>query len=412
MDAMPKDFFKKIGVAPRYAFGSIMLVTNAFIWYFCAFSILKVTIAELGLNYLDTCLVWTANFGGAAISALIGAALANKFNKRTSLLILWVILGILSSITLTLINFLGASNALIFSAFIGVSFGLGMPICLGYYSNFTAVENRARLGGIIIFVNSAGTFILLTLTMMVNDTLTRVLILAAWRGLSLPIFRLIKPGENIRKKRSPSYNFILKQKSFLLYFVPWIMFSLINSLSVPTQFKILNESLVDFLALIEYMLAGVFAIIGGFLSDFIGRKRVTISGFVLLGLGYAILGIYPENLFSWYFYTFVDGVAWGIFFAIFLITIWGDLAYDASSEKYYALGGLPYLLSNFLQITLGAYIAEIIPAYAIFSFTAFFLFLAVIPLMYAPETLPEKTIRDIELRGYIEKAQKVKEKYT
>lgn len=412
MNAISKDFFKKIGVSPRYALGSIMLVTNAFIWYFCTFSILKLIIAELGLNYLNKCLIWTANFGGAAISALIGAAWANKLNKRTQLLIIWVMLGILSSITLTLINFLGTSSALISSFFLGLSFGLGMPECLAHYSNFTTVENRARLGGIIIFLNSAGTFALLTLITMIDNMLTRILILAVWRGLSLPVVRSAKPEENITNKRNPSYSFILKQKSFLLYFVPWIMFSLINSLSVPTQFKILDESLVDFLSLIEYALAGIFAIVGGFFSDFTGRKRVTILGFVLLGLGYAILGIYPENLFSWYFYTFVDGIAWGTFAAIFLITIWGDLAYDASSEKYYALGGLPYLLSNFLQITLGAYIAELIPVYAIFSFTAFFLFLAVIPLMHAPETLPEKTIREIELRNYIEKAKKIKEKYT
>jgi len=38
--------------------------------------------------------------------------------------------------------------------------------------------------------------------------------------------------------------------------------------------------------------------------------------------------------------------------------------------------------------------------------------LAVIPLMYAPETLPEKKIRERELKGYIDKAKKVKEKYT
>jgi len=49
--------------------------------------------------------------------------------------------------------------------------------------------------------------------------------------------------------------------------------------------------------------------------------------------------------------------------------------------------------------------------YAIFSFAAFFLFLAVIPLMYAPETLPEKLIRQKELRRYVEKAKKIREKY-
>jgi F0F1-type ATP synthase membrane subunit b/b' len=46
-----------------------------------------------------------------------------------------------------------------------------------------------------------------------------------------------------------------------------------------------------------------------------------------------------------------------------------------------------------------------------FSLAAFFLFLAVVPLMYAPETLPEKKVRERELRDYLEKAKKTKEKY-
>jgi hypothetical protein len=32
--------------------------------------------------------------------------------------------------------------------------------------------------------------------------------------------------------------------------------------------------------------------------------------------------------------------------------------------------------------------------------------------MYAPETLPEKKLRERELRGYIEKAKKIREKFT
>jgi hypothetical protein len=51
-------------------------------------------------------------------------------------------------------------------------------------------------------------------------------------------------------------------------------------------------------------------------------------------------------------------------------------------------------------------------AYAIFSVASFFLFLAVIPLMFAPETLPEKTLKERELKQYVEKAKKTKEKYT
>jgi hypothetical protein len=48
---------------------------------------------------------------------------------------------------------------------------------------------------------------------------------------------------------------------------------------------------------------------------------------------------------------------------------------------------------------------------AAFSFASFFLFLAVIPLIYAPETLPEKRIKERELREYVEKAKKAKEKH-
>jgi len=40
------------------------------------------------------------------------------------------------------------------------------------------------------------------------------------------------------------------------------------------------------------------------------------------------------------------------------------------------------------------------------------LFLAVLPLVYAPETLPEKQMKDRELKNYIDKAQRVKEKYS
>jgi len=49
-------------------------------------------------------------------------------------------------------------------------------------------------------------------------------------------------------------------------------------------------------------------------------------------------------------------------------------------------------------------------AYAMLSIASFFLFLAVLPLFYAPETLPEKEIKERELKEYLKKARKIKEK--
>jgi hypothetical protein len=61
---------------------------------------------------------------------------------------------------------------------------------------------------------------------------------------------------------------------------------------------------------------------------------------------------------------------------------------------------------------IGFYVAETVLANTIFSFASFFLFLAVIPLMFAPETLPENALKERELRSYIEKAKKVRERFT
>ena len=100
----------------------------------------------------------------------------------------------------------------------------------------------------------------------------------------------------------------------------------------------------------------------------------------------------------------------GVAFSVFFTVLWGDLGENYEKEKYYALGGLPYLLSNFVSLLInpmeGYYLR------AAFSFASFFLFLAVIPLMYAPETLPEKPMKDRELKSYLEKAQKLAQKET
>jgi hypothetical protein len=395
---------RKNRIAARPALASIVLISDAFIWYSLVFNILKVLINEIVL------VTWAVHFTGAIFSAIFGAMLSEKIRKRTNFLVFWMMFGTISSLVLMFVKSTDIFNVLGISFLFGISFGLGVPTSLGYFSESTAVENRGKLGGLILCINGVGGFVILFLT-AAGDIVLYALTLAIWRTLGLIIFHIVRPSQEIAKKANVSYKFILSQRPFALYYIPWIMFSLVNYLSLPVQFNFLGSNLVNILGMIENTLAGVFAILGGVLSDIVGRKRVTILGFIMLGLGYAILGIYPENMLSWYFYTCVDGFAWGIFYVIFIFTLWGDLSQNVSSEKYYALGGLPFFISNFLRIIIGSYIAQTVSSYAIFSFVAFFLFLAVLPLMFAPETLPEKKIRERELRQYIEKAKKIKEKY-
>jgi len=86
------------------------------------------------------------------------------------------------------------------------------------------------------------------------------------------------------------------------------------------------------------------------------------------------------------------------------------MSQPGTREKYYVIGEIPFFLTDIMQ-TLSAPLVMLIPAASAFSLASFFLFLAVFPLLYAPETLPEKKIELRRLRKYVEAAKKVKEKY-
>lgn len=401
----------KSGITSKTAFLSIILVSNAFVWYYCADDILIEMSTKTALDYFANLQMWATTFSALIVSAFIGASLTNKLGSRTRFLSIWMLLGTVLPFTSLLVNPADASSVTLLGLIFGLSLGIGLPSCMGYFTSHTSLETRGRLGSMMILFTLLSVVILKTF--VIGNIIMQTLVLAAWRGFGLLSFVLLKPsGEKIAiEEKTPSYKTILSKRPFMLYFIPWIMFSLVNYLTTPVADNVFEQSMIATLLIIENGLAGVFAIIGGFLVDTVGRKRMAIVGFVALGLSFAILGTSPQSYLSWYFHTAVDGIAWGILIVIFITTVWGDLSNNAPSDKYYAIGVFPFFISRFLPLVIADQIVDIVPAYAIFSFTAFFLFLAVLPLVYAPETLPEKAIKDRELKIYINEAQKIKEKY-
>jgi MFS family permease len=393
------------GIKPKITFTNITLVANPFIWYSIVLTFLQNTLANSPVLFW----VWCIHFSGLVFSALAGALLTKKIDQ-TRFLTLWMILGIISSLALIAINTSYTILTGFLALLLGISLGVGMPACMRYYTDCIPVEKRGRVSGIamLAFGIGAAAFGIVSF----DDALVLGVTLAVWRLLSLVIFLLLKSSDKSEQKNSDSsYRLILSQQSFILYFIPWVMFSLVNYIGAPVQSTIFGERLTEYFMLVQNGLMGIFAVVGGFLLDSIGRKRIAIAGFVMLGLGTAVLGVYPKSELVWYFSAVVDGIGWGFLFVLFVLTIWGDLSYSAPSDKYYALGVLPFFVSKFLELTVGGYISDLVPDYALFSFTAFFLFLAILPLVYAPETLPEKHIKERELKTYIEKARKEKEKY-
>jgi hypothetical protein len=385
-----------------------IIVVNSITWFTLIYAIFNAAVISLHLPPIETLVIFASHFLGIATSAIVGAIVFPR--SRVVSLLFWIIVGVVSSVLLITISNNSTTSNLLVSLLLGVSFGLGLPSCLAYFADVTSVENRGLHGGVTWCAVGFGT-LLLAVLMFSMDTTVAFLTLAVWRGFGL-LFLPLRKGKAIQEKSThtfSSYNSILRRTDVILYLVPWIMFSLVNFIEAP----IIQDLLGDFYTFggfIGFALTGIFALIGGFLSDIVGRKRVIMTGFVVVGIEYALLSLPYGMPFSWYAYIVLDGISWGMFAAVFLMTLWGDLAGTFEKEKYYVVGGLCYVLSGFLQIVIRPYVGVISKVTA-FSLASFFLFLAVLPLMYAPETLPEKRIRERELRDYVEKAKKTKDKY-
>jgi MFS family permease len=239
-----------------------------------------------------------------------------------------------------------------------------------------------------------------------------IILLIIWRIIGINIFKLL--NRNYEKpadvQEAPSYFELIKDKKILLYLFPWIMFSVINFAESP-MIEAVIEGDFAVLQLVTWSLVGLFAVIGGYIADIVGRKRVIIAGFVMLGIEYAAMSTFYLEVFASYLFILLDGISWGLLFSVFFMSLWGDLGQYHIKEKYYVLGGLPYLLANFLYVLIKP-ITFPENASTAFTFASFFLFLSILPLIYTTETLPEKKIKERELKNYLDNAQKIRNKYS
>jgi len=395
------------GTKPRVFLIIFFLLFNSLSWFFITRRIIYAILNDLNMTYQQNLLIW-----GIYDLAIIGASIAGSILsgriKRLTFLYLWMLLGTIASVLLSFF-YLSLAYILSVSFLWSISFGIGMPLCLAYFTEYTVFENRGRTAGIIVFAASISTPLVVMLSTM-NLTMS-IIASTVWRGIGLIVLLLLKPKEQIipEKRKYTPFTSILHDKNFLLYLIPWLMFSFIFGFQRLVFEHFLAADFYDFLRIIESIVGTISALIGGLVADWIGRKRVVIYGFTSLGLAYAAVGIAPNSLISLYFFSVIDGIAWGVFLAIFVLVLWGDLSYSGAREKYYAIGSIPFFFADFIGFLFTPFVA--VPPSAAFSVASLFLFLAVLPLMYAPETLPEKKIKLRQLRKYLEKAKKVEEKY-
>ena len=387
-------------------------------WFYMTLPMMNHIIDVLNPTHGENLAIWAIFYISLVAASIVGTFVSSKVS-RLKFLYTWTIVGAIVSLLPIFVVNGDFSQIWILSLLLGSTFGLGVPTCLAYFTDYTVVENRGRIGGITLLIANLSVPILAVLFNEIDFALV-TLIFATLRGLGLVVF-FQKPEKQqaAEKKRDVSYMSILRDRTFMLYFVAWSMFPLVDRFESALVVPYLTDAyangtlpnLLGIMDITEPVVATISLVIAGVLCDWIGRKKIVLSGFVAIGAAYGIIGLIPQFELSWYIYMVVDGVAWGIFLLIFFVIIWGDIAQSYKSVKYYTIGSIPYFLSSIVPTLLTQSFIDNVEVSAAFSVASFFLFVAVMPLVFAPETLPEKKMELRRLRSFADEARKMKEKY-
>jgi MFS family permease len=400
----------KMSKPKPYSIPSLFLVANSISWFSLTINIILQQFTT-ATSFDKVLIISGSYFGSLIFSAIIGATLLVERLKGKTFIIVWVLIGALSSLLFSLL--ISGANLLtmiLLSLFLGFSAGLGIPNCLSLFANQAKIEKRGRLGALMFFAIQIFTALII-LPLNGAGTDYQFLILSGWRLVGIVSIFFYKTSEVVEKRKT-SLTSIIRERTFILYFLPWFLFTLVNFIEAPIFEAYVGPQVFSDYTLATFVISSLSAFVGGFLCDFKGRKVTAIVGFVFLGLGYAFLSFLSEGLgrqVAQLLFVSCDGIAWGMLYVTFIFVVWGDLSEGNNREKYYLLGGIPFLFSGIIQALVQPF-AKFIPINASFSLASFFLFVAILPLLYATESLPEKVLKNRDIGSYAEKALKQAQK--
>jgi MFS family permease len=211
-----------------------------------------------------------------------------------------------------------------------------------------------------------------------------------------------------KKKKINSWQIVLTRKDFALYLFPWIMFSITGGLSNLVESE-LPKALYTTATTIGYELHylgwAVFGFMSGIMADRVGRRQPIIIGLVMLGVSLWILSLFTNPLTVIIFELF-SGIAWGILFTVY-ITVLGDLAFEGSRERFYALGAImPIVITLGVQAIVTS-LGISIPREILTPILSIALFASILPVLRASETLSSARIISRKMKEHVEKVGKL-----
>jgi MFS family permease len=351
---------------------------------------------------------YIANFlfySSVVVSAIVGSLISERVDRRKFLLT-WLAFGAVATASLAI--FQGLEFSLLSSVLIGISFGLGFPSCVAFLAESTTVEERGRVSGVVILITFVMMFAAILFSSLLNLGLVEIVLLSVIIKSISFLALIIDPCERSAAKKK-SWKNILASKDFGSYLIPWLLFCIAYGLSLTVESGLPDtpafQAYNTIGLVLQYIFSAAFALVAGIMADHFGRKQPIIVGLVMLGASYAFVGLATTPL-SWGIYAALSGVAWGTLMVSLALTAIGDLAVHGSKERVFVLAIIIPLMTHVGFSSIPEVLSVYAPANILSSALSIVLFLSVIPIIRAAETLPENRIRSRQMRNYLNKMSK------
>jgi len=385
---------------------TIIIFFSFFSWYFSfSFSVLRHIVSSSTETYLTVNVSF--NFI-VAITLILSSFFIHRFNK-IRIIYAYSITTSIASILLLLTSSTVLRLIIFFVA--GVLFSIGQLAALTYFWDLTASVERGRVAGLAGFFTLPVVYVVGWMgeafdffgTVMIGVILS----------LGILAIRLLNPeNKAILTTKKDEKGYHPEKRTILLYSVPWILFSLVNStLARNISLHVLQtvpSSLYLFLFVLQIMASGFGALGGGIVADFFGRRLSLGLCLTLFGISTA-LGGFVQNYEILSFMYIINGLSWGILWVLYSSVVWGDLSDKESCAKRYSIGLIIYYLTISIGSLLTFQISQI-PLIISSLVGCLLIFLSNIPLILAPELLSSDFRERIRLKLHMNVIKRIRRK--
>jgi MFS family permease len=391
---------KKDSKQPKRAFLiNFVMFTSFFSVYY---TLVYRALPGVGFDEFLTIILQAVFLFTVVITILVVSHVNNNLGKKH--------ITIFSLATIVSLPCLFVTTTFLYDLFLIILIGIFFGICqLSAYILFwktTESLKRSRIAGLIGFMALICYYLLYFVSLSLLDYSGNiVLCLLLFAGTAIgSLFIIEKVDDNDLRKKAMYFP---ERRTILLYAAPWVLFTLLNvtlSKNITVITSAISSSSIYLVLFSSQIVGGVCgALIGGYFGDRLGRRLTLVFSVALYGVSMAFRG-FTDNWVALLFSFIGEGLTWGIFLTLYSFVIWGDLSNTKNTGKTYAIG----LMTFYVTAAVGRF--NLFAGISVVNSTlisCILIFLAIIPIVLAPELLPSEAQENSKLKKYMSTVQKI-----